>query len=357
MNRDAPRRAGKAWYELLSVDLLYYVASYTVLHPFVAWIVPLCLRAQLTPYNHRAFLFSVGYAAFLTCVFIANGISKILAYGKPRKVDLGEEVIVVTGGGGGLGLFIAQVYGIRGASVAVLDVKSTNEDEVPGITFYKCDVRDKNALAKVAEKIEKELGPPTILINNAGIMHGKSLLDLSCEEIEKTIQVNLLSQFYTIKQFLPGMLEQGFGTIVTVASVLGHLGCANLADYCASKAGLIALHTSLAGELEQSPHPSAKNIRTVLCTPGQMATPLFAGVQTPSNFLAPVLEPVDVAKQIMKMVDAGEGGEIALPLYSRTVHFTKCLPAGVQWVVRRLSGMDRAMVDYSKVAKKREKSR
>lgn len=73
-----------------------------------------------------------------------------------------------------------------------------------------------------------KLGIPTILINNAAIVTGKSMLESKPEDVERTFRVNLLSHFHTIKTFLPGMLEEERGTIVTIASVLGHLGCANL---------------------------------------------------------------------------------------------------------------------------------
>lgn len=73
-----------------------------------------------------------------------------------------------------------------------------------------------------------KLGVPTILINNAAIVNGKSILDLHTDEVEKNFRVNLLSHYHTVQTFLPGMLEAERGTIVTIASVLGYLGCANL---------------------------------------------------------------------------------------------------------------------------------
>lgn len=117
------------------------------------------------------------------------------------------------------------------------------------------------------------------------------------------------------------------------------------------------MHESLVGELAYSTNAAAQNIRLVLCTPGQMTTPLFAGVKTPSNFLGPVMEPVEVAKEIVKMVDAGEAGLIAMPLYTQSSTFIKALPESVQWLIRKASAMDQAMLDFAEVAKRREKSR
>jgi short-subunit dehydrogenase len=139
------------------------------------------------------------------------------------------------------------------------------------------------------------------------------------------------------------MLQAGSGTIVTVTSVLGHLGCANLSDYTSSKAALVALHSSLRAELQRSTDSSAQNIKTILVLPGQLSTPMFGWVQTPSPFLAPVVEPVEVAKDIVRLIDAGEGGEVAAPVYARLIGWWHVLPPGVQQLVRTWSGVDAAV--------------
>lgn len=157
----------------------------------------------------------------------------------------------------------------------------------------------------------------------------------------RTFRINTLSHFHTLQTFLPGMLEEERGTIVTISSVLGHLGAANLSDYAASKAALLAMHSSLQAELARDPR--SEYIRTILCTPGQLSTPMFASVKTPSNFFAPILAPVDVAKEIVRLVDGGRGGNIAVPLYARWIDILGLLPAGMQYLVRKWSGLDTAM--------------
>ncbi|CZT17321.1 related to a retinal short-chain dehydrogenase/reductase [Ramularia collo-cygni] len=236
---------------------------------------------------------------------------------------------------------------MRGVSVAVLDVVSPRE-EIEGqakIQHYICDVGDVTAVERVAKQIEKDLGPPTILINNAGIVNGKTMWDLTTKDIQRNFHVNLISHFNTIRTFLPSLLasETG-GTIVTVASVLGKLGAGNLTDYSASKAGLIAMHTSLRAELSSASAPEgAENIRMVLVTPGQLSTQLFAALDTPTNFFGPVVETVELAREIVRMVDAGESGEISMPLYTRWVEWNSILPASVQKLLRMISGIDQAM--------------
>jgi NAD(P)-dependent dehydrogenase (short-subunit alcohol dehydrogenase family) len=186
-----------------------------------------------------------------------------------------------------------------------------------------------------------QLGTPTILINNAAIVNGKPLLDLSVEDIERNFSVNLLSHFYTLKNFLPGMVRAGHGTIVTISSVLGQIGAAHLSDYAASKAAITAMHKSLAAELKSTP-----NIKTILVSPGQLTTPLFNGVRTPNSFFGPELEPVDVAKEVIAAIDAGSSTELAMPLYARWIDWMNVMPVGVQAILRKMSGVDSAMKGF-----------
>ncbi|KAM0319762.1 hypothetical protein ACHAO8_000804 [Botrytis cinerea] len=329
------------WAKPLSIDLLHKVLQVTFLHPFVAWMIPLCMRAQAMPWHHQAIQYSIGYASLLTMLYFLSILNRQIAYSKAREVDLSEEVIVITGGASGLGLLIAEVYGMRGATVAVLDVRDLESGEARGVSYYKCDVGNREEVARVAVEIERDLGTPTILINNAAIVNGKSLMDLSLDEIEQNFKVNLLGSFYTLKAFLPGLVRAGHGTVVTMSSVLGHLGAAQLSDYSASKAGLIALHHSLTAELKAYP-----NIKTVLVEPGQLSTPLFSGTVTPNSFFAPVLEPVDVAREIIATIDKGGSAVLAMPLYARWVGWMGVLPVGVQVIARKLSGIDGAMKTF-----------
>ncbi len=119
-------------------------------------------------------------------------------------------------------------------------------------------------------------------------------------------------------------------------------------DYSATKAGLLAFHASLKAELASS--LDSKNIKTLLVIPGQMATSMFAGIKTPSNFFAPVVEPIDMAKAIVKAVEDGRNDEIALPLYAGWIHLLGVLPVGLQRVMRAVVGLDRAMEGFDPVA-------
>ncbi|KAF4123692.1 Short-chain dehydrogenase [Geosmithia morbida] len=359
------RTMSDSWLAPLSVDLVLKVLYVTLLHPFVCFMIPLCLRARAVEWDAPWMIASFAWATVVTMGWAAASVNRRLAYGRPREIDLSEEVIVITGGAGGMGLLLAEVYGMRGATVAVLDVNDMENCEARGVTHYRCDVGDKDQVAEAAREIEKEvsltwsggrsagwerltdmrkqLGTPTILVNNAAIVVGKSMLDLSMEDVDRSLRTNMMAPFYCIKTFLPAMIRNGRGgTIVNVSSVLGHLGAAHLSDYAAAKAGMTAMHKSLAAELRSS-HP---DIRMLLVTPGQLTTPLFYGVTTPNSFVAPAVEPVDVVKEIVTLIDEGMGGSIGTPLYARWIDWYNVLPAAVQIMARSLAGVDKGMLTY-----------
>lgn len=158
-----------SWFAPLSLDLLVKVFKITFFHPFVSWIIPLCFRAQALRWDAPPMLVSIAWACFITVCWIAQAVNLRIAYGLPREVDLTEEVIVITGGASGLGLLIAEVYGMRGATVAVLDVNDMENGEARGVTFYKCDVTDKAQVARVAAQIERDVSLPTAY--KAGMRH------------------------------------------------------------------------------------------------------------------------------------------------------------------------------------------
>jgi len=148
-----------AWAKPLSIDLFLKVLNVTFFHPFVAWMIPLCMRAQVMAWTDPAMQLSIGYASLLTAMFFLGVLNRQIAFTKPRTVDFSEEVIVITGGASGLGLLIAEVYGMRGATVAVLDVKDLESGEARGVEVYKCDVGDKEQVARVALEIERDVCP------------------------------------------------------------------------------------------------------------------------------------------------------------------------------------------------------
>jgi len=149
----------RPWYEHITIDLLAHVLSRSLFHPFIAFLIPLCQRAVSIPYESFNFRATCAWACLVTLCWMFSYVNKHVAYGAPRELDWDEEVVVITGGASGLGKIIAETYGMRGASVAVLDVRKPEKESegLAGVQFYKCDVGDAEAVSKVRKQIEKDV--------------------------------------------------------------------------------------------------------------------------------------------------------------------------------------------------------
>lgn len=173
-----------------------------------------------------------------------------------------KEVAVVTGGCSGIGSSIVKKLVNKGVTVAILDVQqlppalqgcmveSWSFREGSKLTFcpdaqikfYACDITDPSAVKSTAEEIKANLGVPSILINNAGIFSAHSILATSHEYLRKIFDVNVLSHWATVQAFLPDMIKENKGHIVTLASSWSYLGVGGVADYTATKAAILAFH-------------------------------------------------------------------------------------------------------------------
>lgn len=243
------------------------------------------------------------------------------------KKNVQGEVVLITGGGGGLGRLLALRLARLKAVIVIWDVneKAIEEtvklvDGVGGKAFgYKCDLCDRNDVYKVAKKTVEEAGDVTILINNAGIVVGELLLNTPDEMIQRTFEVNTISHFWTTKAFLPKMIEKDHGHIVTIASMAGLMGMRKLVDYCASKYAAIGFDEALRIELEQE---GTKGIKTtVICPYFIQQTGMFVDVT--SRFV-PRLKPNDVADRIVEAIEYEEL-TVMIPTAFRYLYFLKWL--------------------------------
>lgn len=150
------------WYMHLTLDLLLHVGSYTIFHPFVASMLPLSLRALAAPLHSTSFILTSAYAVLVTLVYLLSSVNQRWAYGPPRKVKLLDEVVVVTGGVGGLGRCIAEIYAMKGVGVAVMDVGVKEDGEREGVRWYKCDVGDRSLVEKTWKRIQNDVGSPVV---------------------------------------------------------------------------------------------------------------------------------------------------------------------------------------------------
>ena len=168
----------KPWHAHLTLDLILHVLSRSVFHPFICFLVPLCLRAQLTPYSHPAFVYTTAWAGAVSLWWLLAIVNHRVAYGRPRQVRFGneerradeedeeekraEEVVLITGGCNGLGRLLAEIFGLRGIGVAVLDIREPEGgrekmEEEEGWRFYECDVGNWEDVERVKTEVERDV--------------------------------------------------------------------------------------------------------------------------------------------------------------------------------------------------------
>jgi len=346
-------------FDSFDVDLVVKVVMHTILSPFFTFFIPLFYVFQGIPWYNPVVLISSGYVVAVSAFWFIKWYSRLyrnqgsLLFG-PAPFDWGEQIVVITGGSSGIGELIANTCAVRNVTVIVLDVKPIATENY-NINYYKCDVSKWEEVQAVSKQIIEEIGHPTVLINNAGVVQGKSLLDLAPEDIQQTFSVNTLAQFWTLKAFLPGMIEQKKGHIVTMSSVAGMVGMSQMTDYNASKAALISLHESLRYELDHK--YKTPGVRTTLIVAGHVLTPLFSKVRLPTawwyRFLVPSLAPVTVAKAVITALDEQHSRIIYMPFYANFVPFLQFCPSFIRDFGQWLSGCDYAMDGFVKVSGRR----
>jgi len=164
------------------------------------------------------------------------------------------------------------------------------------VECYSCDITNYQQVQQTLASIRREFGAIDILVNNAGVALGKSFDDLSMHDVKKTFDVNVLSHFTLAKEVLPSMISNGYGHIVSTASVLGLYGfCPRSTDYAASKYAAVGFMEALEYDLH------AKGVDcvgfTTVC-PFMIKTPMFTGC-VPSRFpnAMPILTPEYVAEK------------------------------------------------------------
>ncbi|XMA10066.1 hypothetical protein WAI453_002857 [Rhynchosporium graminicola] len=222
-----------------------------------------------------------------------------------------QEVVLITGGSSGIGELMAYDFAKRGVKVIVMDLRQPKNPFPSGIHFYQCDVTKSADISAAAAEIRKTHGDPTVLINNAGIGTGQSILEEPEDRVRLTFEVNTMAHFWTTKEFVPAMIKKNHGHIVTVASMASYLVHAQNVDYSCTKASALAFHEGLTSELRS--RYKAPNVRTTVVNPGWVRTPLIDKLTSDPRFKDPVLEAEDVANTIVSQVVRGRGGQLILP--------------------------------------------
>lgn len=185
---------------------------------------------------------------------------------------LENKRVVITGGASGIGFATAVRFLDEGAKVVILDRdREAGEKlptELPGLAkFIPCDVSDLDQVQDAIGEAIQVVGGIDVLINNAGISLRHAFLDVTREEWERVLGVNLNGVFYVAQTVARHMLENHGGVILNMGSTNGIMGYQNYSDYNASKAGVIELTKSMALEL-------APRIRVNAVAPGFILTPM-----------------------------------------------------------------------------------
>jgi len=193
---------------------------------------------------------------------------------------LDGKVAIVTGGGRGIGRSVALLLAAEGAEVIIIArtraelVKTTNNIRKSGrdVLAKKCDVRKVADIRKAVSLTIRRYGRIDILVNNAGVVYSGSLHDMNEKEIDEQIDTNLRGLLHFSRIVLPHMIKRGDGVIVNVSSGAGHYAFENLAAYCATKFGVLAVTAAVAREV------SHFGVKVFAVCPGAVATKMQEGI-------------------------------------------------------------------------------
>ena len=191
---------------------------------------------------------------------------------------LENQVAIITGGARGIGRAIAEAFVAEGADVAIADQAPENRagELLSALRkggrraiYVQTDVSRESEVKAMVERVIGELGPVEILVNDAGIFSQVLLHEMSSEQWDKVVNVNLRGTFLCTRYVLPQMLERGSGKIINIGSQLGQIGGHEMVHYSASKGGVIAFTKALAREV------SAKGVNVNAIAPGPILTDMM----------------------------------------------------------------------------------
>jgi all-trans-retinol dehydrogenase (NAD+) len=291
---------------------------------------------------------------FLLVVIIAVGLWYMT---RCTPYALKDRHVLITGAGQGIGRRMALLLARKGVARIVLwDINEEALAKVlveieamkssAKVTVQRVDVGDSGSVTTASAVLLKECGHIDVLINNAGVVSGRSMAkgELTADAVERTLRVNTLGHFHTVGAFLPRMVQRKEGYIVTVASCMGMCYSANLMDYCASKWAALGAHHSLRVELNGK---GLVGIKTLAVCPFAIATGMFDGVFEGSGdtflrkMLFPILQEEWVASRIIQGIEAGERFLVMPKVLRILLPVAQLLPIALQDVLVKLLGSER----------------
>ncbi|XP_005724553.1 retinol dehydrogenase 10-A isoform X2 [Pundamilia nyererei] len=255
---------------------------------------------------------------------LRNSLRVIL---RPRTKPIDGELVLITGSGGGLGRLFALEFTKHGAEVVLWDINSNSNEQTAKLVHemggkaytYAVDLTSREDVYRNAELMRKDLGRDvTILVNNAGVVAGKRILDCPDELIERTMKVNCHALFW---------------------------------DYCASKFAAVGFHESLAHELLSE---EVEGVKTILVCPYIVDTGMFEGckIREEVELLLPPLEPQYCVEQAMNAILVNQPLVCIPRLTYLPVLFRALLPWESNVTAYRFMGSDKCMYPFIETTKK-----
>uniref|UniRef100_A0A803VQW9 Short chain dehydrogenase/reductase family 16C member 5 n=1 Tax=Ficedula albicollis TaxID=59894 RepID=A0A803VQW9_FICAL len=276
-------------------------------------------------FNFRCIKKSLQYLKFLFFLLIEN---TFCLFSRPKKYYAGE-IVLITGSANGIGRQVALKLAPLGVTLVLWDIDDEGNKETSRLAqqnganrvfVYHCDCSNREDVYEQADKVKKEVGDVSILINNAGVVIGKRFLDSPDSLVDKTMAVNTMAHFWTYKAFVPAMIAANHGHLVSIASCAGLCGGSQIADYCASKFAAIGFAESIDMEMRTLKKTGVKT--TIVC-PFVINTGMFDGVKSKWPRVLPSLDPEYVAERIVSAVRQNQ--EILfIPRIIYVLYFLKC---------------------------------
>lgn len=200
-----------------------------------------------------------------------------------------QPIALVTGAARGIGFACAEALAEDGARLVLADidadgVKAAAEKLGGGALAIPCDMSDPAAILAMFDRIEAEIGPVSILVNNAGVAKAAAFLETSLEDFRAVIDLNLTGTFVALQRAAKTMVAEGIkGAIVNMSSINAQVAIPSIAAYCASKGGVMQLTKAAALALAEH------GVRVNAVGPGSIDTAMMAGVNASEEAMARVM--------------------------------------------------------------------
>lgn len=249
--------------------------------------------------------------------------------------DWPNEIAVVTGGCGDLGVALVQGLTEKGVKVAVVDIADPPPaiQSISNAVYFKCDVTSSQDVAEAADAIRKTFGgDPSILVNNAGIARLNPLLEVSETSLRQVLGVNLMALWFTAKQFLPAMIKKDKGHIITVASLASFVPLVTSIEYSATKAGALAFNEGLMSELKHV--YKAPGVKTSIVHPFFVRTAMTQSFADRIERTQTMLTIEEAIQPVLALIFSGRGGQLVIPAKMSLVSGIRGWPNWMQEVLR-----------------------